>query len=127
MSIVMVVEDSFIVLETVSIMLCSLGHGVIKTSGAREALEYLDGDQKKPDLIISDIIMPEMDGIEFMIQLRERQTGIPVIAMSGGGYDMSARSLLIEAARFAEGVLEKPFLPEELATEIANAFNRAKV
>ena len=66
------------------------------------------------DLVITDIIMPEMEGIEVIIELRKQYPDVKIIAMSGGGR-MEPEGYLYMAKRIgADRVFSKPFLPEEL-------------
>ena len=69
---------------------------------------------QEPDLVITDINMPDMDGIELIRALRGREPPLPVVVMSGGGtFD---KRLLLDSARMLGAVvaLEKPFSLDEL-------------
>lgn len=79
---VMVVEDDEVVREILSEMLKSEGWRVFKAENGLVALEHLD--DKKPSLIILDLVMPTMDGFEFLAHLREREHGrtIPVVVLT---------------------------------------------
>jgi CheY-like chemotaxis protein len=58
------------------------GYGVRAASNGFEALDQFD--QEKPDLVITDVVMPDMDGLELMVRLRKQQPDLKVIAISGG-------------------------------------------
>ncbi len=75
------------------------------------------------DLVISDINMPEMDGIEVINALREATAGAPVIAMSGGG--LYPRELLLDSAQMlgAVSTLPKPFELEDLRRAVEAALS----
>lgn len=76
---IMVVEDE---LATRTILVRGLdAYSVQEASHGREALEMLD--RQTPELVVTDIRMPEMDGIALLAELRKRVPGIPVIAISG--------------------------------------------
>jgi len=70
--------------------------------------------KNKPDLIITDIVMPEKEGIEVIQKIREDDPTIPIIAMSAGG-SRHTESYLRYSAKFGANVtLEKPFKKKEL-------------
>lgn len=87
------------------------GYDVTEAGDGREAMALLR--KNPPDLVITDINMPEMDGIEVLNELRATKTAVPVIAISGGG--RVPKSLLLGNASVLGAVetIEKPF---ELAT-----------
>lgn len=76
-----------------------------------------------PDVIITDLALPRMDGYELILRLREdeRLRGIPVIALSG--YSGAEHEARVRAANPA-GVLQKPCLPEDLAEAITEQLRR---
>lgn len=69
----------------------------------------------------SDVYMPEMDGIEFLIRLKEAFPETLVIAMSGGGHLSKDRVLGAASMLGAEGILEKPFTVEEVVKVVEQA------
>jgi len=79
--IVLVVEDDKELLFSVSTFLNNAGFKVICASDGLEALQMLE--QITPDLIISDVQMPNMDGITFLEELRRSKSGVPVIITTG--------------------------------------------
>jgi DNA-binding NtrC family response regulator len=81
-----------------------------------EAVGALDGtvglklySQKKFDLVISDIVMPNCDGVELIMALRKMDPKVAIIVMSGGGRISAENYLRIAAAFGVSGVLRKPF------------------
>ncbi|MEI6392844.1 MAG: response regulator [Verrucomicrobiota bacterium] len=66
------------------------------------------------DLIITDIVMPGMEGIEFILSLRKTHPGLPVIAMSGGGRIEANRYLEMARVCGVAKILPKPFDLEQL-------------
>jgi len=81
-----------------------------------EAVGALDGtvglklySQKKFNLVISDIVMPNCDGVELIIALRKMDPQVAIIVMSGGGRISAENYLRIAAAFGVSGVLRKPF------------------
>ena len=77
------------------------------------------------DLVMTDIEMPELNGIEVILELRTLAPGLPIIAMSGG--QRSGDIDLLQDAKLlgAVGLLYKPFSIQELLTTVGKAFERA--
>jgi DNA-binding response OmpR family regulator len=103
---VLVVDDHPRVLRFIEIDLKLRGFEVITATSGREALELVRS--KRPDIMLLDIIMPEMDGLEVLKKLRSFSQ-LPVIAFSAshGSHD--------EAMRLgANDFIAKPFRPEEM-------------
>jgi DNA-binding NtrC family response regulator len=71
------------------------------------------------DLVITDIIMPEMEGIDFILQLHRRAPGLPIIAMSGGGRIRPEGYLKTAQLAGAKKALTKPFTIAELQSAVA--------
>lgn len=66
------------------------------------------------DLVVTDIIMPEMEGIDFILQLHRKAPGLPIIAMSGGGRIRPEGYLKTAQLAGAKRTLTKPFTIQEL-------------
>jgi CheY-like chemotaxis protein len=94
------------------------GATVFEARNGRDALRVLEG-QDGIDMVVTDIIMPDMEGISFIIEARKRFPRIKILAISGGGL-VEPRDYLSSAHRLgADAALEKPFSPSQLAEEIA--------
>ena len=78
---VLVVDDSRLVLGTLCDLVTELGHESVSAAGGRKALELLAA--RRYDLVITDLLMPEMNGLEFIRHLRELSPEIPVILLTG--------------------------------------------
>jgi CheY-like chemotaxis protein len=77
---------------------------------------------KTPDLIITDILMPKLDGIDFIMELARRHVSIPVIAVSGGRRSISAEFNLESAALLGvKATLSKPFVRDDLRKALVKA------
>jgi DNA-binding NtrC family response regulator len=110
---VLVVEDDSLVRKSVHRILERAGHEVWESAGAKTALHMLT--VVPMDLIITDVYMPGMNGLELMAHLTGRHAAQHVIAMTGGGVVRPAGDLLDEARRIgADATIEKPFGPREL-------------
>jgi CheY-like chemotaxis protein len=110
---ILVVDDHPIMREVVCQILEDAGHHVRDAGDGAEALRVVA--TTRFDLVVTDIVMPEMDGIELIGELGRRHPEIRVIAMSGGGERFPMRDGLAIARRLGAGMtLNKPFLPEQL-------------
>lgn len=103
MACILIVEDDPTLARILARYLKLQGHDVRTLETGEEALDVLEG----LDVIITDIKMPEMDGIELIIEVREVYPSVPVIVMSGN----PSRKMLLDSAKKlgAVKVLEKPF------------------
>jgi CheY-like chemotaxis protein len=116
---VLVVDDETLVRGVVGRMVAKADHEVHEASDGVEAVERVrEGDY---DVVLLDINMPEMNGIEVISKLRDIAPELPVVAMSGGG--LLPKSLLLANANLlgASETIEKPFKPEELVATIERA------
>jgi len=106
---VLVVDDEKSLVETVSLLLRREGFGVLSALSGEEALEIFDAEQ--PDLVLSDIRMPKMDGVELLDAVRERSAETPVVLMTAQASLQSAiRAVNLGATHY----VQKPFENEEL-------------
>ena len=98
----------------VKMLLESAGHKAIAVASALAAPEVLERDPV--DLIITDVVMPKKDGLEFIQEVRLKWPTLPIIAVSGGGdhlagaYCLKTARALGAAATLAKPVAEKEFL-----------------
>jgi CheY-like chemotaxis protein len=116
---ILLIEDDAQVRGVLSSVLVRSGHSV--TSAANGAVGLRLWREHGADLVLTDIQMPETDGIEVILQLRTYAPELPVIAMSGG--DRSGDLDLLGDARLlgAVALLKKPFSADALARAIAAA------
>jgi CheY-like chemotaxis protein len=98
--------------------LLRLGHCPSVVASAHSALVHLQTDPAT-DLIVTDVLMPEMDGIELIRAIRRVHRTVPIVAMTCGG-GMS-KDLLLKSAQMlgADRVLSKPVNAKALGTAIA--------
>jgi DNA-binding response OmpR family regulator len=83
MALILVVDDEAEVAEAIRRVLERSGFDVALAGRVAEGLEAAQANQ--PDIVVTDIIMPKTNGIEFIKSLRERHPRVRVIAISGGG------------------------------------------
>lgn len=113
---VLLVEDDNAVRALTRRMLASLGHEVTAASSGAEALRLLDGAARLPDVLVTDVRMPGMQGPELARRLRERQPSLPVVFTSGFSAEVGDR-VAIPGAQ----VLDKPFDLRHLEAAIRDA------
>lgn len=81
---VLVIDDEQGVREVISESLKLCGFKVLKAENGKNAVDLIDQGHK-PDVVITDIIMPEQDGIETILTIRKRYPDVKLVAISGGG------------------------------------------
>jgi CheY-like chemotaxis protein len=118
----MVVDDDPGVVRMLQLMLGDAGLNVIPVTSAREGLRKLATDSV--DLIVTDIIMPDMEGIEFIMRAKEARPNIKIIAISGGGRSRNTDFLRFAERLGADGVLAKPFQRDGLLEVINRVLAR---
>src|SRR5437868_3583695 len=82
MAAVLVIDDDPQYRRMVRAMLESSGHDVRSANDGNDGIESFT--ERRPDLVITDMIMPELDGIETIRVLRDLDPSVPIIAISGG-------------------------------------------
>jgi len=114
---ILVLDDDPFTLKLLARMLANLGYNsVVLCENGRAALEQIDNDKNRPDLILLDLNMPEMDGIEFVHHLVERRYAGSLILFSGEDEHMlqAAENLVRTHKIKVVGGLQKPVTPERL-------------
>lgn len=109
---ILVAEDDLLMLKTLEFRLKKDGHEVILCNDGMEALQLID--ECKPDLIITDIMMPYSSGLEITSAVRLK-SNTPIIILSGMGQE----NVVLEAFKLgADDYITKPFSPNELLLRI---------
>ena len=116
-STILVIEDDPGVRRVLLHTLEYAGHQVRAVDNGREALRAVH--DQEPDLVVTDIVMPDSDGLEIIRILRSDHPGVRIIAISGGG--MICRTTYLELAHLlgADVTLQKPVLPSDLIFAVA--------
>jgi CheY-like chemotaxis protein len=111
--VILVVDDDPDIIDVTTAFLTKRGFEVIAAGHGREALQIIR--QKRPALILVDVLMPEMDGFTFYKELKKDAftSGIPVLVMTG-------RRKMAEAFEVVgvDGFISKPFSPQDLIGEV---------
>ncbi|ABC23555.1 response regulator [Rhodospirillum rubrum] len=113
---ILIIEDMSGVRHALSGMLKRAGHSVVVAETGDQGLEHLR--RRRFDLVITDMLMPGMDGTEVLFQLGAMPNHPPVIAISGGGAGISAETALKAAKLKADAFLQKPFEKAELLAAV---------
>ena len=112
---IVVVEDDESVRELASDILQKFGYSVMAASCAQECISMLSGFQGKLELVLTDVVMPDMNGRELFEKLKEKHRGIKVLFMSGYTDQIIDRhGILEEGFQF----VQKPFSVELLTEKI---------
>lgn len=120
---VLVVDDDASLRGSIRTLLESLGFLVSTASNACEAIGEIGA--QRPDVILTDIYMPEGDGYELIAAMRRFGEDIPIIAMSGGAFLFSSPDHLGIAQRMgAVATIAKPFRAAELVETVDRAIGR---
>ena len=108
----LVVDDNEDMRQSMKRLLEHFGYEVRVAQNGRRALEMQQ--QSHSDVLISDIFMPDTDGLETIKQFREAFPATRIIAMSGGGASLEADYLSTASVVGADAILRKPFSKESL-------------
>lgn len=121
MSRILIVEDTRLMRESLVDVLTASGHDVTTADNGVQAVELVA--QGTPfDLIVTDIIMPEMDGIQAILEIQTLQPDAKIIAISGGSARLEKAQGLETAHRLgAVAILEKPFEVDALLAAVSTA------
>jgi CheY-like chemotaxis protein len=117
---ILVIEDELEFRAPLVKLLTNDGHKVAVAGDGVEALKLLG--TIRPDLIITDVLMPKMDGVEVIMHLSRSGNGVPIIAMSGGRRSVTSDFNLSSAEMIGVSVtLAKPFSRADLRRAVQQA------
>lgn len=115
---ILVIDDDVMVRNTIAKILRHGGYDVILAEdGAKGLVQF---HRERPDLVITDIIMPEQEGIQTILELRREDPNTKIIAVSGGGRIANRDFLRMAKSLGAVDTIAKPFLPKDLITRVQN-------
>ncbi|MBI9099149.1 MAG: response regulator [Spirochaetaceae bacterium] len=107
MSNILVIDDDVNIRELIKIMLEGEGHEAVMAEDGIIGLDIMNNNTF--DLIITDIIMPNQEGIETIVQIRSKNPGTKILAISGGGRIGSTDYLTLAKNFGVDKTLAKPF------------------
>jgi putative two-component system response regulator len=120
MSRILVIDDEDVIRRLMMEILESAGHEVTGAETADRALSLLEADEF--DLVVSDVVMPGLSGLELVEAARSRRASLPIVLVTGAGtYDTLSQAL----TRGAAGLVTKPFAHAELQNAVRDALERA--
>lgn len=117
---VLLVEDNDSVRQIARIALESHGYQVLDASRPGHALRLFDRMQSRISILVTDIVMPEMSGIQLADRIRQVAPDLPVVLLTGFTNDLEFSAA---GGELANRIVEKPFLPVALARKIREALD----
>jgi DNA-binding response OmpR family regulator len=115
---ILVVDDERSICALVQITLEREGHNVEVVVDGFTASRKLRG--RNYDLLITDLLMPDRDGLELIREAKRYYPGMRILAMSGGGRVDREQYLKLAKGMGADAILTKPFLPRDLCSAVDN-------
>jgi two-component system KDP operon response regulator KdpE len=116
---ILIVDDEPNILATLAPLLRSRGYEVHTAMSGRAAIEAVD--REKPDLVVLDLGLPDIDGVEVCRTIRESQS-VPIVVLSARGAESDKVRALDSGA---DDYVMKPFGPEELVARVRAALRRS--
>lgn len=119
---ILVADDDLLIRMIANEALSQAGYQVVLAENGREALTALE--VAAFDLLVTDILMPDIDGLELMREVSQRWPHTPIIAISSGGRLDSGYYLPLAHAMGAVAVMAKPLRPAEFLEAVEGVLNR---
>ena len=121
---ILVIDDDSIMNSMIVQMLKSAGYKTKSADDGKRGLKMLDAHQF--DLIVTDIVMPEVEGLEMIQVIRAINKTIPIIAISGGGKNRPEGYLAAAQAFGADYTFQKPFEKSAFPGRIGDALKKTR-
>ena len=113
---ILIADDDRQILALCKLAFERCGYRVLLADNGFGALQHLASEHV--DAVLLDVLMPEKDGLETLVEIRQQDGNLPVFAMSGGGR-WGRHDFLSVAKKFgATGVFQKPVMPEQIINRI---------
>lgn len=120
---ILVIEDDAVLLKSMASHLTQAGAIVAAALDGQSGLDKFRAFE--PDLVITDIIMPEKEGIETIMAMKAARPTMPVMAISGGGRIGSSEFLRLALSLGANAAMAKPFRNADLVTRASGLLGSA--
>jgi two-component system NtrC family response regulator len=121
MSRILVIDDEHVIRELMREILERAGHETLGAETPERALALLD--EQDVELVVSDIVMPGLSGLELLVEVRVRCPSVPVILVTGAGTHENMSEAI---TRGAHGLIVKPFTHAELQSAVAAALEQSQ-
>lgn len=117
---ILIVDDERVIADTLSLILRNAGYETYTAYNGRLGLDA--ASKLSPRLVLSDVVMPEMNGVSMAMQIRSRQPEVKVLLLSG---QATTADLLrsSEAAGYQFELLQKPIHPVDILRKVAQALS----
>jgi len=116
MALILVIDDEPMLRRTLRAVLERAGHTVVEAEDGNQGLEQFT--VQRPELVLTDIIMPNREGVETIGEMRRQAPDLPIIAMSGGGTRGGDLFLTLAERLGASVTLAKPVRQAELLAAV---------
>ncbi len=120
---ILLIDDDATVRYALKQVLERAGHLVDEASDGQIGIELYSAN--RPEVVVTDIIMPNQEGIETIIKLKRMAPGVAIIAMSGGGRTGNRDFLEMAEKLGAAKIMPKPFRPRELVEAVQSLLPNA--
>jgi len=121
MTTILVVDDEPNIRFVIKEIMQKEGYTILEACDGIQALAVLDENINNVDLVITDLVMPEKNGLDLIMEIKIKQPHLKILAISGGG-GLNGRFDYMPIAELvgAESILEKPFNMDELKVIVEN-------
>ena len=118
---ILIIDDDELILMTCRNLLAKEGFQVFEAANGNLGIELYKNE--KPDLVITDILMPDKEGLETISELRAINPACKIIAMSSGGSTQNMSFLQLAKQLGADRALQKPIKPAEMLQAVKGLMN----
>ena len=117
---ILIVDDEPVLIDSLTIGLQMKGYHIVQAFSGQHALDLLDDNDINVDMVLTDYMMPNLNGLDVLLAVQGKRPLLPVIIMTG----FAETRLVIEALKnHCAGFIEKPFTLDQLVTEIERVKN----
>lgn len=124
MKTVLIAEDEKSIRDFIVINLKRSGYDVLEAENGKQAVDLFDEEKDGVDVVILDIMMPEMDGMSVCKYIREKNAGIGIILLTAKAQEIDKISGLMSGA---DDYITKPFSPSELMARVDAVYRRVSL
>jgi DNA-binding response OmpR family regulator len=119
---ILIIDDDPAMRRMVARTLAGSGHDIVEANDGEEGLNLFRANP--PDLVVTDILMPKLEGIMTIMEMRRETPPVAIIAMSGNGQGYGMNYLDYAKKLGADAMLPKPFRPAELMALVDKLLSR---